>query len=125
MASHPKIAHARPRAELLKSQSDLIDARAELQASENSLKRTQSIEAEALMAWITVNPSPSAEDVTRAHINRAQAERAARVAEGQTPEAKAVPKVGNATIDQALANRPRNNRTNRASAPMRPPMFKA
>ena len=125
MASHPKIAHERPKQELLKAQADLIDARGELQASEADLKRKQVIEASALMAWIAAFPSPSAEDVYRAHVARGQAEKIARVAKGLPAVAPKVSNAGGSPIDQQLANRARDKHTGRPVTAARPAMFKA
>jgi hypothetical protein len=111
MASHPKIAHARPRAEYEKAQTELLDARAELQAAMAHARRCQLVEGEALATWIAVNPSPSQDEVFRDKIAKENAARLERVNGGLPADPPSAPKVGKSPIDQAFANRGKNKLT--------------
>jgi hypothetical protein len=105
MASHPKIAKVRPRREADRIEAELSVARSELQAATISLRALQCLSGNAMSDWLAACPPPSAEAVHRHGIAKAQAERLARVARGETPEPEPEPIKHQSPIDLAFANR--------------------
>jgi hypothetical protein len=125
--SHPKTAHAGPRAAYMKAQLDLAEAQEELQASMNHARACDKAEGIAMATLLKVMRPPSHEDIVREIIARETAAKLANVAAGLAPDG--TPKadtLGNTPIEQAFAARRKSgfSRRRQVHRPMHPPLFK-
>lgn len=110
--SHPKKAILRPRVEHERAVAVLAEKRSALEVAKAALTSTDRQLSEAALNWINHNPAPDALSVTREHLARGDAERAARFARGEpaTPP-KAQPRHASALDQQASARGRSGTRT--------------
>jgi hypothetical protein len=118
--SHPKHAIVRLSKAYAAATAETEAARIDYQAATFAYREAEKAEGVAVAAWITLNPPPTADEVYRAHVQRSQDERAARVARGE-PGGIVKPSYGNSVVDRQAAQRPRQT-PQMASAPLRSPV---
>jgi len=104
---HPKIARLAAADRLDAADAALNAAQAEVTAARHSLRSAELVEADALEALTKAMPSPSQDEVYRAHIKRERDAKLARVAQGLSPTEPKKPTHDLSPISVAAANRPR------------------
>jgi hypothetical protein len=115
MVSHPKIAHAKPRAAFEAAQLDLAAAQDELQAAMNHARACDKNEGIAMASLLACMPRPDAETVFRQTIAREQQARYDHVAAGRNADGtEKVVAVGDSSgISQAFAARKKSGYSRR------------
>lgn len=115
--SHPKQARLAPALRLDEAEANLTSTQLELNAAFTHLRDCERIEVAALSAFTRAMPAPSADEVIRAHVAGQHAIRAANVAAGIDPDARAAPVISKSPIDQHAMNR--GKAASRSGVPLR------
>jgi hypothetical protein len=97
---------------LVKASIELEASRAEIYSAESALQALAANRAQAIMAWIKINPPPTQDQVHRQMMAKEQAEKLARVKAGLTPEPVKPAPVYRWPLEEALAAGKVNKRPN-------------